>query len=81
MSVASHPGPETPLRRLIGGLSYRAELYRRAKQILGERRAGLEAGAEALIQRETLSGTELGAIADAAVIRERNEKAKSVDAA
>ncbi|HVY44551.1 MAG TPA: cell division protein FtsH, partial [Minicystis sp.] len=57
------------------------ELYRRAKQILAERRAGLEAAAEALLQRETLTGDELGAIADAAVIREKNEKAKAVDAA
>jgi cell division protease FtsH len=43
-----------------------AELYQRAKVILGDRRESLEAAAEALIVRETISGEELGRIADEA---------------
>jgi cell division protease FtsH len=42
------------------------ELYLKAKQILLARREGLEAAAEALIARETLSGEELSRIAAAA---------------
>ncbi|UQA60756.1 ATP-dependent zinc metalloprotease FtsH [Polyangium aurulentum] len=42
------------------------ELYMRAKGILADRRDSLEAAAEALVARETLSGEELSRIADSA---------------
>jgi cell division protease FtsH len=43
-----------------------ADLYRRADQLLSGQRAGLEAAADALVARETLTGDELEAIASRA---------------
>jgi cell division protease FtsH len=39
------------------------ELYLKAKQLLGDRREGLDAAAEALVAKETLSGEEIERIA------------------
>jgi cell division protease FtsH len=39
----------------------------RARKVLGEHRAGLEAVAHALLERETLDGTEVGALVDEAM--------------
>jgi cell division protease FtsH len=47
------------------------ELYLKAKQLLVDRRDGLEAAAEALVLKETLSGEELAKIAGAAASARR----------
>ncbi|MDI1442946.1 ATP-dependent zinc metalloprotease FtsH [Polyangium sp. 6x1] len=48
-----------------------AELFGRARALLEGQRAGLQAAAEALLERETLTGAELKRVADEATARER----------
>ena len=52
-----------------------AELFGRARALLEGRRAGLQAAADALVARETLTGAELARIADEANGRERPDAA------